>query len=108
KKFPLALQTSLTADEMVARAEASFKRARAELYAAARGLHKTLWPAAPQPAENADAQAQKKIIEKVKDELAKDHPKPDDLVASHARNLDALRGFIEKHDLLALPPRETL
>src|SRR5581483_9933548 len=50
----------------------------------------------------------KKIIEKVKDELAKDHPKPDDLVASHARNLDALRGFIEKHDLLALPPRETL
>src|SRR5581483_1464855 len=63
KKFPLALQTSLTADEMVARAEASFKRARAELYAAARGLHKTLWPAAPQPAENANAQAQKKIIE---------------------------------------------
>jgi uncharacterized protein (DUF885 family) len=52
--------------------------------------------------------AEQKVIQRVVDELAKDHPKPDELVAAHARNLDALRAFIEKHDLLALPPRDTL
>src|SRR4030095_14183674 len=41
-------------------------------------------------------------------ELSRNHAKPDDLVASHGRNLDDLRAFIEKHDLLSLPPRETL
>jgi len=40
--------------------------------------------------------------------VAKDHPRPAELVAAHARNLDALRAFIEQHDLLTLPPRETL
>jgi uncharacterized protein (DUF885 family) len=108
KKFPLALQTRLTPDAMVARAEASFQRARGELYAQARLLHKQLWPKEPVPSEKADAKTQKKTIERVKDELAKDHPKPAELVAAHARNLDALRAFIEKHDLLTLPPKETL
>ena len=59
-------------------------------------------------AETADAATQKKVIERVKDEIAKDHAKPDELVAAHARNLDNLRAFIVKHDLLALPPKETL
>jgi uncharacterized protein (DUF885 family) len=108
KKFPLALQTTLTPDEVVPRAEAAFRSARAGLYAVARRLHAQLWPKAPQPAENAEPKTQAQIIEKVKDEIAKDHPQPDELVAAHGRNLDALRAFIEKHDLLALPPRETL
>jgi uncharacterized protein (DUF885 family) len=108
KKFPLALQTKLTPDEVVPRAEAAFADAKKKLYDVARKLHGQLWPKEPMPAANAAADVQKKTIERVKEELSKDHPKPEDLVASHARNLDKLRAFIEKHDLLTLPPKDTL
>ncbi len=102
KKFPLALQTRMSPAELLPRAKAAFADARAQLYALCKKLHAELWPKEPLPAE------QQKVIQRVVDELAKDHPKPDELVAAHARNLDALRAFIEKHDLLALPPRDTL
>ena len=108
KKFPLALQTTSSTDDVLARAQAAFKTSRAGLWDSARALHGKLWPKEPVPAANVDAATQKKVIDRVKDELAKDHAKPDDLVASHARNLDALRAFIEKHDLLTLPPKDTL
>ena len=102
KKFPLALQTKMSPAELLPRAKAAFATARAQLYTLCKKLHAQLWPKEPLPPE------QQKVIQRVVDELAKDHPKPDELVAAHARNLDALRAFIEKHDLLALPPRDTL
>jgi uncharacterized protein (DUF885 family) len=109
KKFPLALETSLTPSQVVSRAEASFAAARAELAKVALKLHKQLWPKEPDPgAQKLDAAKLTQIINRVKDEIAKDHAKPDDLVAAHGRNLDNLRAFIQKHDLLSLPPRETL
>ncbi len=108
KKFPLALQTSLTTAEVVVRADKAFVAAKRGLYEVARKLHGQLWPKEPIPAANADATTQKKTLDRVKDELAKDHAKPAELVASHGSNLDALRAFIVKHDLLALPPKETL
>jgi uncharacterized protein (DUF885 family) len=108
KKFPLALQTALSPAEVVPRAEALFQSARGELYAVARKLHGALWPGEPAPTAAPTPAGAKKVIERVKDELARDHPRPEELVAAHARNLDELRAFIEKNDLLKLPPRETL
>ena len=109
KKFPLALQTTLTTAEVVSRAEAAFASARGELAQVALRLHKQLWPKEPDlTGQKLDAARLTQVINRVKDEISKDHPKPDDLVASHGRNLDALRAFIQKHDLLALPPKETL
>jgi uncharacterized protein (DUF885 family) len=108
KKFPLALQTTLTPDQLLPRAERAFATAKQKLYEVARTLHKQLWPREPMPPANASADVQKRTIDRVKDELAKDHAKPDELVAAHGRNLDRLRDFIVKHDLLALPPKETL
>ena len=102
KKFPLALQTDLSPDDVIPRAEASFREAREQLAGVAGRLFARLWPTEKPPAEPA------KVIARVNAELAKNHPRADDLVAAHARNLDRLRGFITDHDLLALPPRETL
>src|SRR5262249_47642834 len=48
------------------------------------------------------------VIARVKGELGRDHGAPGDLVAAHARRLDGLRAFIEKNDLLSLPPRDSL
>jgi uncharacterized protein (DUF885 family) len=107
-KFPLALQTTLTPAQVVPRASAMFASAKLELYRIARKLHTELWPNEPAPSATPDAATQKQVILRVKDELAKDHAKPDELVAAHARNLDELRAFIEKNNLLRLPARETL
>jgi uncharacterized protein (DUF885 family) len=109
KKFPLALQTRLTPDEVIPRAEKSFADARAELGQVAVALHDKLWPKEPKLAgKKLDNAEMKKVIGRVKDELAKDHSKPGELVQAHGRNLDKLRAFIEKNDLLALPPKESL
>jgi uncharacterized protein (DUF885 family) len=40
--------------------------------------------------------------------MSKHHAKPDELVMSHGKNLDALRDFITKKALLALPAKDTL
>ncbi|TMQ10597.1 MAG: DUF885 domain-containing protein [Deltaproteobacteria bacterium] len=100
KKFPLALQTKLTPAELEARARAAFNAARAQLYVECEKLHRALWPGEALPA-GGDPAAQQKVIQRVIDELGEDHAKPDELVAAHAHNLDALRAFIEKHDLVA-------
>jgi uncharacterized protein (DUF885 family) len=108
KKFPLALQTRLTPAELLPRARAAFTATRAQLYTVARKLHRERWPGEPVPGDAPSAAEQQRVIQRVVDELAKDHPKPAELVAAHARNLDALRAFIVEHDLLQLPPKETL
>jgi len=108
KKFPLALQTDLTPAQLEDRARAAFAAARAQLYVECEKLHRKLWPNDVLPAGVTAPAAQHKVIQRVVDELGKDHPRPDELVAAHGRNLDALRAFIEKHDLVALPPRDTL
>jgi uncharacterized protein (DUF885 family) len=107
KKFPLALQTRLTPAELEARARSAFTEARAQLHVECERLHRALWPKEALPA-GGDPAGQQKVIQRVLDELGKDHAKPDELVAAHGKNLDALRAFIEKHDLVALPPRDTL
>lgn len=99
KKFPLALQTDRTPAEALATAERAFEQTRAELLAVAQRLDERKLKT-----KEDDAQ----IINRVKDDLAKHHPRPEDLVATHGRNLGKMRAFIEKHDLLALPPEETL
>ncbi|MCC6525863.1 MAG: DUF885 domain-containing protein [Polyangiaceae bacterium] len=112
KKFPLALQTKLTPDEVVPRARAAFDKARAELFALALELHKKLLPKEKRPegdaVKTADAATQKGIIEAVRDVLAKDHPTAEDYVANEWRGLDSLRKLITEKDLLDLPPAATL
>jgi hypothetical protein len=108
KKFPLALQTSLNPASVIPRAEAAFKKNREELFEIALQLYKGLFPEKHPPGPVNSLVIQNRIIRQVKDELSKDHPKPGELVEAHRRNLDEFRTFIEKHELLRLPPRETL
>jgi uncharacterized protein (DUF885 family) len=108
KKFSLALQTNLTPESVVTRAESAFKRARLELFQLAVQLHKELLRGKPLPRPQTSPANQVQIIRAVRDELSKDHPRAEELVEAHRRSLEAFRHFIEEHDLLELPPRETL
>jgi uncharacterized protein (DUF885 family) len=108
KKFPLALQTNVTPDALLAKARQSFQKSRQALYSVALQLHKDLLPGKSIPKAGATAAEQSEAIRRVRDELAKDHPQASELVAAHSRNLDDFRRFIDKHGLLELPPKETL
>src|SRR5262245_21087547 len=108
KKFSLALQTQMTPELIVPRAKSAFDKARQELLQVAVQLQKELLPKTALPAYENDPKAQTQLIRAVRDELSKDHPKAEDLVEAHRRNLDDFRRFIEAHHLLELPPKETL
>ena len=111
KKFPLALQTRMSLDQVVSRAEWRFKETRQEYGDLAARLHKELLPGrvpGPSGSSGLSLAAQSSIIRDVKGNLSKDHPTADGLVEAHRRNLDDFRNFIEQHNLLKLPPRETL
>ncbi|HZZ86197.1 MAG TPA: DUF885 domain-containing protein [Anaeromyxobacteraceae bacterium] len=109
EKFPLALQTGLRPDEEVApRARKAFQEVRRELYATAVELAAQLWPGEPAAPGALDQAGQAKLIARVKEALSKEHPAAADLVASHARQIDGLRAFIEAKGLLALPAADTL
>ncbi len=108
KKFPHALQTEVAPAEVDRRAGESLREARARLYEVAVRLHRQLWPAEPAPAADAAADAQARVIARVKDEIAKDHPAADGMVAASAAKIDGLRAFIEQKNLIGLPPRDSL
>jgi len=108
KKFPLALQTTVTPEALAAKAREAFQHARQELFTVAVTLHRELFPGKAAPGTNATAEAQSRLIRLVKDELSKDHPSAAGLVEAHRKNLDDFRRFIVEHDLIALPPAETL
>jgi uncharacterized protein (DUF885 family) len=108
KKFPLALQTDLAPEELVRLAREDFAAARGELYAVARRLAVELLPGEAVPAEGAPSEAQARLIARVKDVLAKDHPAPDALVSGSAAQIERLRAFVQSKNIVELPPAETL
>lgn len=108
KKFPLALQTTATPEAVAAKAKQAFELARQKLFTVAAALHGELFRGTPISKNSASPEGQSELIRSVKDELSKDHPSADGLVEAHRKNLDDFRRFIVEHDLIALPPAETL
>ena len=108
KKFPLALQTTVTPEALAAKAREAFQHARQELFTVALTLHRELFPGKAAPGTEATPEAQSRLIRLVKDELSKDHPSAAGLVEAHRKNLDDFRRFIVEHHLITLPPAETL
>ncbi len=108
KKFPRALQTDLAPEEVDRRATEAFRAARSRLYEVAIRLQRQLWPAEPTPAADGAPDVQSKVIARVKDEIAKDHPRADGMVAASAAKIEGLRAFIEQGRLIGLPPADSL
>jgi len=108
RKFPLALQTDLTPDQLQKTAEEAFESERGKLYLVARTLFAELWPKEAAPSENAPRETQVQVIRRVQDEISKNHPTADQFVQAHADKLAGLRTFITEKKLLKLPPADTL
>ena len=87
KKLRLTLHSDLSSDEIV-------KRAEAELFELAAPLHQKMFPG--RQFEETGKDLESVVIKEVLNEIAKDHPKKDELLAVCRGNLKELEEFVRE------------
>ncbi|MBX3744477.1 MAG: DUF885 domain-containing protein [Verrucomicrobiae bacterium] len=101
RKLELTLNAGLTADEVLAEAEAEFTRVEDELFVIARQVWGRHFPRQPIPPD--DPEGRRETVARVLAEVSRDHGTPDSLVDDVRSQVAALRTFIAEHDILRLP-----
>ena len=105
KKLELELDAGLTADAVLALAEAEAERVERDMYTVARQLWAKHVPGKPLPPD--DAAGRRAATAAVLAELGKDHGKPENLVADARKTVDNLKAFIRDKKILTLPDPDT-
>jgi uncharacterized protein (DUF885 family) len=100
KKLKLILQSDLSPDDIVARAEEELIAVRKRMYELAWPLHEKMFPGRQLTAEGKERE--NVVIREVLDEIAKDHPKKDELLAICRQNLKEQEQFVREKDLVDL------
>jgi len=101
EKLQLELDAGVTAEQVFKDAEAEYARVRAEMYTIARQLWSKTCPGKPLPPDDVDGR--EATIRQVLAVLAKDHGKPETIVADAKASVAALRKFLAEKDILRLP-----
>ncbi|HEY8503456.1 MAG TPA: DUF885 domain-containing protein [Gemmataceae bacterium] len=101
RKLELELNAGLTADQVLADAEAEARRVRGEMYVIARQLWSRTFPGEPLPPD--DPEGRRETIRRVLGELNKDHGRPEDLVEDARATVQRIKDFIREKDILKLP-----
>ncbi len=101
KKLELELDAGLTAEQVLAAAEADFIRVQRELYLTARQLWGHYYPLAPLPPDN--TAGHRAAIRAVVKAVEKEHGRPEDLTRDARATVDRIRRFIRDHKILRLP-----
>ena len=97
-RLRFALDSDLSADEVLRRAEANVVRVEAAMEEAAIPLHRQYFP--DQPIESIDRKA---LVRHVLDRIAERHPDNDTVVAEARRALDEATAFVAAHRIVTLP-----
>ena len=101
KKLDFELDAGLTADEVLAAAEADFNRVENELYITARQLWGRYFPLAALPPDT--PAGHRTTVRLVIEAVQKEHGRPEDLTADARATVDRIRHFIRDHKILRLP-----
>ena len=101
QKLALELDAGLTADQVLAAAEADFIRVERELYLTARQLWGRYYPLAALPPDN--TAGHRETIRLVSKAVEKEHGRPEDLIRDARATVDRIRRFIRDHKILHLP-----
>jgi uncharacterized protein (DUF885 family) len=101
RKLDLVLDAGVTADEVLADAEAEFARVQRDLYVIARQLWSQYFPPKPLPPD--DPAGRRETITKVIDAVDQEHGKPEELVGDARATVENIKKFIREHDVLRLP-----
>ena len=105
RKLELELDAGLTADDVIKLAEAEADRVEREMWYVSKQLWAKLFPGKPVPAD--DAAGRRAAIKAVLDELAKDHGKPENMVADARKTVTKIKTFIRDKKILTLPEPDT-
>jgi len=100
KKLRYTLQSDLSSDEITRRAKQEFKRVRQRMFDIALPLHDKLFPTHKH--KEVDEQLESMIIKEVLDEIAKDHPQKDELLAVCRQIMKDLEDFVKEKGLVDL------
>lgn len=101
RKLELVLDAGLTADQVLADAEAEFARVRSDMYVVARQLWHRYYPKTPLPPD--DAEGRRQTVSLVVAAVSHEHGKPEELVADTQATVSRITSFIREHDILRLP-----
>lgn len=101
RKLELELDSGISADEVLAEAQAEAIRVEREMAVIARQLWGTTFPGRPIPPD--DAEGRRLMTRLVLAELGKDHGAPESLVSDARATVAAIKAFITKNDILTLP-----
>jgi len=101
KKLDLVLEAGMTADEVLADAEAEFDRVHRDMYVVARQLWSRYFPKTPLPPE--DVEGRRATILKVVAAVSQEHGQPAALLADARGTVDRIKTFIREHDIIRLP-----
>ena len=101
RKLELDLDANLTADQVLADAQAEFERVQRDMYVVARQLWSGYYPGRALPPD--DAAGRRETIQKVLDRIAQDHGRPENLTRDVRKAVAQIKRFISERDLLRLP-----
>ncbi len=101
KKLELVLDANLSANEVLADAEAEFTRVHNDMYVVARQLWSRYFTNMPLPPT--DVNGRRETIAQVLGEVAKEHGKPEDLVTDTRATVNRIKEFIRAKNILRLP-----
>jgi uncharacterized protein (DUF885 family) len=105
RKLALELDAGLTADQVLADAEAEFARVRRDMYVVARQLWGRCYPKEPLPPD--DAAGREETTRRVLVSIAQDRGTPETLVEDIRGFVAGLKTFITERDILQLPEPDT-
>jgi uncharacterized protein (DUF885 family) len=101
RKLDLLLDAGVTADEVLAEAEAAFSQVQHEMLFAARQLWPQYFPKQPLPPDDDDGRSQ--TIRAVVEQIGRDHGTAETLARDAQETVATLKQFIAARDILCLP-----
>jgi uncharacterized protein (DUF885 family) len=105
RKLELTLDAGVTADQVLADAEAEFDRVQRDMYVVARQLWSRYFEKEPLPPD--DPSGRRETIQRVLGRVAQEHGEPENLVRDVRQTVADVKKFITTHDILRLPDPDT-
>ncbi|MBV9658834.1 MAG: DUF885 domain-containing protein [Verrucomicrobia bacterium] len=103
QRLRYSLESDLSKEEILRRAEAELKKAQAEMYATARPLYRKYFPDRDDPGATPYPESLKAVCKAVLDKLAETRPDNDTIVGLAKTDLKATTDFVRAHRLVSVP-----
>jgi uncharacterized protein (DUF885 family) len=101
RKLELVLDAGMSADQVVADAQAEYDHVVGDMYVVARQLWSRYFPKEALPPDDADGR--RATITRVIAAVSQEHGRPEELLADARATVERIKTFIREHDILRLP-----